>query len=144
MKIKSILCIAAALVFVLLLSACGGSETSDVPADRPEPPEEFAELKNPLEGVDTALNAGKETYNVNCASCHGDTGLGDGPIGSSLNPEPGNLAEDQKTMSDGYLYWRIADGGIMEPFNSAMPSWKGVMSGDQIWEVVTYIRSLGN
>ena len=125
---------------LMLLSACGAG-TSDASSERPAPPAEYAELKNPLEGDDTAMSAGKETYNINCASCHGDTGLGDGPIGSSLNPEPGNLAEAQKKMSDGYIYWRIADGGILEPFNSAMPSWKGVMSEDQIWEVVSYIHS---
>ena len=143
MKIKSVLWIVFIFAFVLLLSACGGG-ASDAPAERPSPPVEFAELKNPLDGVDTAVSAGKATYNVNCASCHGDTGLGDGPIGSSLNPEPGNLAEAQMKMSDGYLYWRIADGGIMEPFNSAMPSWSGVLSEDQIWEVIAYIRSFGN
>ena len=30
--------------------------------------------------------AGKTAYTTNCASCHGDTGKGDGPVGAVLPP----------------------------------------------------------
>jgi hypothetical protein len=45
-------------------------------------------------------------------------------------------------LSDDYLHWRIAEGGMMRPFNSVMPSWKGILSEDQIWMIITYLRTL--
>lgn len=40
-----------------------------------------------------ATDAGKALYTSNgCASCHGDTGLGDGPAGAALNPKPRDLS----------------------------------------------------
>jgi hypothetical protein len=43
---------------------------------------------------------------------------------------------------DGYLYWRIAEGGNFEPFNSLMPAWGTLLSETEIWELVSYIRDL--
>jgi mono/diheme cytochrome c family protein len=71
------------------------------------------------------------------------TAGGDGPIAASLNPKPSNLAENQSGLSDSYLYWRIAEGGLFEPFRSGMPAWKGLLTEDQIWEVITYLRQVG-
>lgn len=34
---------------------------------------------------------GKAAYEINCASCHGDKGLGDGVAASALDPKPRNL-----------------------------------------------------
>jgi mono/diheme cytochrome c family protein len=45
-------------------------------------------------------------------------------------------------MSDAYLYWRISEGGLMEPFNSLMPGWKGMLNDQNIWKIITYIRTM--
>lgn len=37
------------------------------------------------------ITKGKELYDANCQSCHGVTGLGDGPAGIALNPRPRNF-----------------------------------------------------
>lgn len=37
------------------------------------------------------ISKGKELYDANCQSCHGATGLGDGPAGIALNPKPRNF-----------------------------------------------------
>jgi len=34
---------------------------------------------------------GKVLFNTNCKSCHGEKGLGDGPAGAKLNPQPRNF-----------------------------------------------------
>lgn len=34
---------------------------------------------------------GKELFDANCKSCHGDNGMGDGPAGVALNPKPRNF-----------------------------------------------------
>jgi mono/diheme cytochrome c family protein len=133
------------LVAMLLLTACGGGdETTENggAATYPTPPAEYAGKTNPSAGDAAAATAGQATYTANCASCHGDTGKGDGPAGSSLDPHPGNLVTAAAATGDDYLFWRISEGGQMAPFNSAMPAWKGVLSEEQIWQVVTYIKTL--
>lgn len=109
------------------------------------PPESYAKLTNPLAGNSEALASGKTIFETQCASCHGLQGHGDGLAAASLNPKPANLA-DQKmlnSLSDGYLFWRVSEGGMMAPFNSTMPAWKATMSEEQRWQVISYLRTLG-
>lgn len=68
--------------------------------------------------------------------------MGDGPGAEGLSPAATNLTEDHvQHATDGYLFYRISEGGNMEPYNSAMPSYGGQFSDDQIWELVSHIRS---
>ena len=123
-------------------SGSGGDESgSTAQSERPEPPEEFANLNNPHEGQSEAISEGESLYQANCSSCHGTGGEGDGPASAGLNPKPQNLAQTQASLNDGYLYWRISEGGLMEPFNSVMPAWRGILEQDQIWQIVSFIRT---
>ena len=38
------------------------------------------------------LAKGKASFEMNCASCHGPNGAGDGPAAAALDPKPRNLA----------------------------------------------------
>lgn len=111
--------------------------------DRPEIPDEYAGLENPLVDDEQDRSAGKDLFQRYCASCHGETGAGDGPAGVSLSPAPENLAENEDAFSDAYLYWRISEGGLIAPFNSVMPAWKSTYKENEIWQIITYIRQLG-
>lgn len=120
----------------LLLAACGGGggeEEVSVPAA-------YAGKTNPL-GADAAA-AGKVIYDERCASCHGPTGAGDGAAAAGLDPKPANLSEVVPNLGDDFLFWRVNEGGAMEPFNSAMPAWKGILTEEQIWQVIAYLRTL--
>jgi len=133
-------------VFVLgaiVLSACGGQQavSSEKSATKVEVPAAFKGKPNPFSNNVEAETKGKEIYSTNCAACHGETGIGDGPAGASLDPHPGNLV-DAKAKGEDYLYWRVSDGGALAPFNSSMPAWKGVLTEDEIWQVITYIQTL--
>lgn len=122
----------------LTLAACGGSgeSGSDAAATLAPVPAEFAGQTNPL-GTDAAT-AGAEIFKNNCVACHGEQGHGDGPAGASLNPQPKNLPELASIVGDDYLYWRINTG---KP-GTSMVGWKGILTDEQIWQVVAFIRTL--
>lgn len=118
----------------LVLTACGGG--SNEVATLAPVPSEFAGQTNPL-GADAAA-AGAEIFKTNCESCHGPQGYGDGPAGAALDPAPKNLAELQATAGDDYLYWRINTGKE----GTSMVAWKGVLTDEQIWQVISFVRTL--
>ena len=142
MKRSVLLVLSLLMVFSVLLAACGGGgQAGGSTKTRSAVPAEFANKTNPHAGDASAAAAGKDLYQINCASCHGDTGKGDGPASASLEPKPYNLANAVVETSEGYLYYRIAEGGMMSPYNSSMPAWKAVLNEDQIWQVVTHMQT---
>ncbi|MGE5250238.1 MAG: c-type cytochrome [Bacteroidota bacterium] len=127
------------LALSLGLAACGSSTSGGTPegVETPAPvPAEYAGKTNPL-GPDAAA-AGAALFQTNCSPCHGPEGHGDGPAGASLSPAPKNLPQLSATVGDDYLFWRISTG---RP-GTAMVGWKGVLTDEQIWQLVTYIRTL--
>lgn len=132
----------------ILISSCGGNTTQTSffgegeQTSMPEPPEQYAELINPYTDDQDEIAEGEVLYQANCSSCHGFTGEGDGTAASGLEPQPKNLAQNQPALSDAYYYWRISEGGLMEPFNSLMPGWKGILNEEQIWQVIAFLRTL--
>jgi mono/diheme cytochrome c family protein len=106
-------------------------------------PADYANLTNPVRADAGSLARGQAIYEANCAACHGDEGWGDGPAGANLNPPPAPLAHTAPMLSDAYLFYRISKGGQFAPFNSAMPGWKETLDETGRWDVINYIRSLG-
>ena len=49
-------------------------------------PNEYAGLTNPIPADDASIERGGEIYITNCASCHGDGGMGDGTAAAGLDP----------------------------------------------------------
>ena len=126
------------ILAALTLSACGGGagDSSDTAATPAPVPAEFAGQTNPL--APDAAAAGAEIFKNNCVACHGEQGHGDGPAGASLNPHPKNLAELASAVGDDYLFWRISAG---KP-GTSMVAWKGILTEEQIWQAITFIRTL--
>jgi cbb3-type cytochrome c oxidase subunit III len=85
------------------------------------------------------VGKGKTVYENNCVTCHGTEGKGDGPIGQVLVPPAGDLTATEN-KSDQDLIQTIQKG---RP-GTAMPSWKGGLSSQEIQDVLAYIRSLGH
>jgi high-affinity iron transporter len=118
------------------LSSCGAGAKTDASAALMPVPSEYAGLVNPF-GADAAAD-GAVVYKINCEACHGPQGNGDGPAGAALNPPPQNLAVLQEAAGDDYLFWRVATGKD----GTSMIGWKGILTDDQIWQVVAFIRTL--
>ncbi|RME88944.1 MAG: cytochrome c [Anaerolineae bacterium] len=134
---KHLVFFALLLIFTLVLSACssGGGKVAEE-GEMEEVPAQYAGKTNPL-GPDAAAQ-GQEVYTTYCASCHGDTGLGDGPAAASLDPAPANLQELAATADDDFLFWRISEGVS----GTAMVPWKGTLSEEQIWQVISFLHTL--
>ena len=104
-------------------------------------PDEYAALSSPVATNDESVAAGKMTYDLFCATCHGESGLGDGPAGLALDPPAAPIAQTSLMMGDAYLYWRISEGGV--EFGTAMTPWKDILDEQQRWDVINYMRTLG-
>jgi mono/diheme cytochrome c family protein len=125
---------------VFVLAACGGpgagSSSQEDGGALQSVPAEYAGKTNPM-GTDAAVE-GAKVFKSNCEMCHGPQGHGDGPAGGSLDPKPKNLAILQESAADDYLFWRISEG---KP-GTSMVAWKGILKEEQIWQVVSFIRTL--
>lgn len=128
--------VAFIVLTVLILTACAGGGGSSDPNVLAPVPAEYVGKTNPL-GADAA-SAGAEVFKNNCESCHGPQGHGDGPAGASLDPAPKNLADLQARVGDDYLFWRINTGRD----GTAMVPWQGILTEEQIWQVVAFIHTL--
>ena len=92
---------------------------------------------DPLTVARSSADAGKALYQVNCVSCHGASGKGDGVAASSLNPRPRPLQAVLKGKKEAEVIEVIAKG------KGQMPGWGHVMKPDQMREVYLYIKELG-
>lgn len=95
---------------------------------------------NPIPPNAASLNAGQALYERNCLSCHGPTGLGDGPVGLTLNPRPADLTQHTipGVHPDSQLYEWISEGFP----GSVMPAFRATLSEEERWHLVNYIRTL--
>lgn len=121
---------------LIILAACSAGSSYNAEATLAPVPAEYAGLTNPL-GAEAAED-GAKVFKTNCAPCHGASGHGDGPAGAALDPAPQNLAELQTRAGDDYLFWRINAG---KP-GTSMVAWHGILSDEEIWKVVAFIRTL--
>jgi len=92
--------------------------------------------KNPLPNDKKVVEQGEKVAKINCTSCHGAKGKGDGAAAAALNPKPADWTSGRvQDEADGELFWKISTG------RGAMPPWKHLPENDR-WAVLRYIRSL--
>ena len=87
---------------------------------------------NPFEGDATAISEGEGLYQSNCVFCHGENGVGETFPGSSA------FNIDQSAWTDAHLYDAISDGIP----GTSMGAYKETLNEEEIWKVVSYLRSL--
>lgn len=113
-----------ALVFTVLLAACGSTGSSPAPTP--------------------SLAVGQELYATQCAECHGVAGEGEPnwkqPRDDGTYPAPPHDSSGHTWHHpDAQLLAIIAQGGSMA--NSRMPSFDQEMSQDDMRAVLAYIKT---
>jgi cytochrome c oxidase cbb3-type subunit 3 len=128
---------------VALLAACQRQASSKYAAagaipqnayfigPQPGPDRAFAQLSNPYAGNTTVLPDGRRLFNwYNCSGCHGDHA--GGGMGPSLRDTLWYYGGDEASIF----------ASITEGRQHGMPSWGSKLPRDDIWKIVTYIKSL--
>ncbi len=87
-----------------------------------------------------------ELYAANCASCHGAVGAGDGPLSAGLTPQPAKHADGayMNALSNEHLFKVVKEGGAAVGKSATMAPWGTSMSDEEIWGLVTHMRTLAN
>ncbi len=159
--------LSSAIGAALALFAFGCGEASDAPtAPKPaerapvappaEPDDQQPAPPAPAKTPDTPSNqnaaieadakVGRADYQVYCASCHGETGEGDGPVAQALSPKPArhNDGTYMNPLTDDYLFKVIKFGGLSVDKSPMMAPLGGSLSDQQIRNVIAFIRTLAD
>lgn len=82
---------------------------------------------------------GKQLFLVNCASCHGPEGKGDGERAAELNPKPRNYNTEKFKFgaTSPQIYKTLTDGSP----GTSMPAF-ALLPAEDRWALVHYVRSL--
>jgi mono/diheme cytochrome c family protein len=98
------------------------------------------DAKNPISATPPNIAAGKAAFSHYCVACHGLDGQNTGvPFADTMAPPVPSLAsENVQSYTDGQLKW-VIDNGI---FPSGMPASKGILTDEEIWSIVLFVRHL--
>lgn len=94
-------------------------------------------LANPVERSAQSVERGSALFAVNCVSCHGDSGAGDGPLADTLPAPPANFTVHVPFHPDGVLFAWITDGIR----GTGMPAWSPQLSDQERWDLVNFLRA---
>ena len=104
----------------------------------------------PSAAVAGDAEAGNASFQANCASCHGPTGAGDGPVAVALDPKPRNFSEAQfkyDTDGDGTAgtdadLSNVIKQGAAAFGGNAMMAPLPHLSDDEIANIIAFVRTL--
>ena len=144
-SLKRTLLVILLFTALLLLTGCELSLAEDVtPPPNYRPPVQAtdqpaaAEIVFPILPPDPAQ--GKVLYEEKCLPCHGETGMGDGPVAGNLSNPAAPIGNAELARQSRPVDWyRIVTQGNLERF---MPGFSGSLSDRQRWDVVAYVYTL--
>jgi len=92
---------------------------------------------NPFQPSTENLLAGQKIYDDNCAFCHGNLKQPISPMRNNFYPSVPQLTSRVPHDPDNEFFY-IAKYGIRF---TGMPGWDGVLSDDDIWKAVLFIKN---
>jgi cytochrome c oxidase cbb3-type subunit 3 len=112
-------------------SAAAVAQSAYFIGPQPGPDHALPQAINPYSGNRAVLADGRRLFNwYNCSGCHGDHG--GGGMGPSLRDSLWYYGGDEAS-----IFASISQGR-----QHGMPSWGSKLPQDDIWKIVTYIKSL--
>ncbi len=139
---------------VVLLQACSAPPPAENPSPEAMSPavdldsdagtesvDRDEDLSNPFPYAAASLAKGQQLYRANCVDCHSMDGTG----------RDSDVTQDARDLTDGSTY--ITDGSdgsiflvIRDGFGDVgqMPEFGDLVSEDEIWHMVNYLRSIRN
>jgi mono/diheme cytochrome c family protein len=94
-------------------------------------PGPYRDKSNPYRDQPDAVAAGRRVFEDHCAHCHGTDAEG-----TKKRPSL-RSARVQQEATEGDLFWLLKNGSM----GYGMPTW-AKLGDPQIWQVITYVRSL--
>jgi mono/diheme cytochrome c family protein len=94
--------------------------------------------ENPVPADEVSLARGEQLFDINCAICHGQEGLGNGKVGMVFTVHPANLTLPAvQDLSDGAIFLIVSRG-----VPNRMPALNENLTVRDRWDVVNYVRTL--
>ncbi|MFW7381841.1 MAG: c-type cytochrome [Oligoflexus sp.] len=162
MKVRDKILLVSSLVTSVFLTACNActeqhdprpiqeqlrqeSEVANRPQELLSPDGSYPEERAEDASQDVAAapaNPATQKYQLYCAACHGADGKADGPTAQAMNPKPRNLtlASWQDNVDDEHIRTVIKDGGAAVGLSPAMTAWGGMLSEEELNQMVQLVR----
>ena len=100
-------------------------------------PANYKSMANPQKGKADPDKVGQMLYTKHCKSCHGGSGLGDGPKASTQETKINSFKDAKfQAQTDGQIYFESFMDREMKSFEKKIPA------AEDRWAVVNYLRTL--
>ena len=98
-----------------------------------------ADQPNPFAATPENLEEGRMVYEEHCVFCHGDRGAGQVPEqGIQFYPPVPSLVDPSLELTDGQMHFVVTNGIRY----TAMPAFEKVLTPEQTWKAVLWVRRL--
>ena len=87
---------------------------------------------------ESSIKRGKKLFMMHCQKCHGESGVGDGPLAKALKIKPANLRKLSHDISHSYILVQINKG------KGSMPQWMDFLTKKQSWDLTNYIKEISS
>jgi copper transport protein len=98
--------------------------------------QEEASRENPVPATEESIARGAMLFSQNCATCHGESGRGDGPVAPTLPLQPANLYDHIPFHPDQFFFGVISRG-----LSGVMPAFEEQLSEEDRWNILNYLRA---
>jgi mono/diheme cytochrome c family protein len=140
----------ASLLTLSLLLAVLPAGSQIAPSEQWVAPDTERGKASPVPVTPEGIDRGRHLFREHCATCHGETGKGDGPSSklhafrTSRPPHDLTDASIQTMLADGEIFWKMT-AGYRRDGKVIMPAYgKLVPSDEDRWRIVQYVRTLGH
>lgn len=129
------------LIVLILALAAGCGKQSESPQAEP-----VATTETPAAPAVPPTEEAQTTFKTVCATCHGESGLGNGPGAAALNPKPRNYTDKawQASVTDDQIKRTILMGGAAVGKSPMMPAQPQLKEKPEVVSaLVQIIRTFG-